>query len=233
VVDADASAGRPEQQAGEFSSWLRQMRRVQRVKTAGMDVPCGTCIACCRASLFIHISPGETQTLARIPQALLFPAPGLPDGHVLMGYNERGECPMLQQGKCSIYEHRPQTCRDYDCRLFAATGITLNESALAEVAARARRWKFRYRGHAARGEHAAVRATADYLRNNRERFPKGTVPANATQLAVLAIKVYEVFLNRLQEPSDDRAARSRTPHADIVKAILQILENFESGTRER
>src|SRR5262249_465616 len=107
--------------AGEFSSWLRLTRRALQLKNIGADVPCGECNACCGSSYFIHIKPEETQTLNRIPKALLFPAPGLPKGNVLMGYNEKGECPMLIDNKCSIYEHRPQTCRDFDCRIFAAT----------------------------------------------------------------------------------------------------------------
>ena len=77
--------------------------------------------------MFIHIQPEETQTLQRIPRALLFPAPGLPKGHVLMGYCDKGQCPMLVDNQCSIYEHRPQTCRDYDCRVFAATGISVDQ----------------------------------------------------------------------------------------------------------
>ena len=30
-----------------------------------------------------------------------------------MGYDERGHCPMLVDGDCSIYDHRPRTCRMY------------------------------------------------------------------------------------------------------------------------
>src|SRR4051812_18756771 len=107
-----------ERPAGEFSSWLRHTRRALHLKTVGADVPCGECTGCCRSSLFIHIKPEETRARARIPKALQFPAPGLPKGNVLMGYNKKGECPMLVDGKCSIYEDRPQTCRDYDCRIF-------------------------------------------------------------------------------------------------------------------
>jgi Fe-S-cluster containining protein len=76
--------------------------------------------------MFIHISPEETRTIQRIPRELLFPAPGKPKGHVLMGYTDQGYCPMLVAGECSIYEDRPQTCRDYDCRVFAATGISVD-----------------------------------------------------------------------------------------------------------
>ena len=216
--------------AGEFASWLRQARDSLRSPGVGMNVPCGECIACCRASLFIHIRPGETQTLARIPKELLFPVPGLPKGHVLMGYNERGECPMLQDGRCSIYEHRPFTCREFDCRVLAAAGVELNEPAQAEIAARARRWKFEFGGDEARSESAAVRAAAKYLHENREHFPSGSLPANPTQLAALAIKVYEVFVGSLRDESDPHDNRPPTAHPQIVHAILATLESFEAGT---
>ena len=100
-------AGEP---AGGFSHWLRRIRAAQRDGSA-MDVPCGDCNACCRASQFISIAPDETSTLEHIPASLLFPAPGLPGGYVLLGYDENGHCPMLVEGECSIYEHRPLTCR--------------------------------------------------------------------------------------------------------------------------
>jgi Fe-S-cluster containining protein len=98
--------------------------------------------------MFIHIKPEETQTIQRIPRALLFPAPGLPKGHVLMGYNDEGHCPMLVDDECSIYEHRPQTCRDYDCRIFAATGVSVDEQTQAEIAHRVKAWEFHYESEA-------------------------------------------------------------------------------------
>ena len=212
--------------AGEFAAWLQQARDSFRTPSVGMNVPCGECIACCRASLFIHIRPGEKQTLARIPKELLFPVPGLPKGHVLMGYNERGECPMLKNGRCSIYDQRPYTCREFDCRVLAAAGVELTEPAQAEIAARARRWKFEFGGDQARSEYAAVRATAKYLHENRAHFPSGALPANPTQLAALAIKVYEVFVGSLQDESDPRASRPPSAHPQIVKAVLVALERW-------
>src|SRR5437868_3481590 len=95
--------------AGDFSSWVRGMLGALRGEH-GSDVPCGACTACCTSSQFVHVEPDETDTLSRIPAELLFPAPRLPRGHMLMGYDERGHCPMLIEGKCSIYEHRPRTC---------------------------------------------------------------------------------------------------------------------------
>ena len=114
------------QPAGDFSSWLRAMQAAIR-EERDADVPCGTCTACCTSSQFVHIAPDETDTLSHIPSALLFPAPRLPRGHVLLGYDERGHCPMLVDGQCSIYEHRPRTCRTYDCRVFPASGLHLDD----------------------------------------------------------------------------------------------------------
>src|SRR5689334_12051664 len=91
------------------------------------DVPCGACTACCTASQFVHIGPDEADALAHIPAELLFPAPGLPRGHVLLGYDEHGRCPMLVDDGCSIYAHRPQTCRTYDCRVLPAAGVAADE----------------------------------------------------------------------------------------------------------
>ena len=102
------------------------------------DVPCGVCTACCTSSQFVHIEPDESDTLAHVPVALRFPAPGLPKGHVVLGYDERGHCPMLVDGACSIYEHRPRTCRTYDCRVFAVTGVEPDQPA---IAARVREWQ--------------------------------------------------------------------------------------------
>ena len=45
-------------------------------------------------------------------------------GNVLIGYDENGFYPMFKDYTCSIYKFRPQTCRQYDCRVFPATGIS-------------------------------------------------------------------------------------------------------------
>src|SRR5204863_6078536 len=83
--------------------------------------------------------------------------PRLPKGHVLLGYDERGHCPMLVDDRCSIYEHRPRTCRTYDCRVFPAAGLDADQPAIAE---RVRRWRFAYPTAADRARHEAVRAAA-------------------------------------------------------------------------
>jgi len=107
---ADGSPDAGTLPAGRFSDWLVAVGRAIDGEQ-GSDVACGACTACCTSSQFVHIGPDETDALAHIPTALTFPAPGLPAGHVLLGYDERGHCPMLVDGACSIYEHRPRTCR--------------------------------------------------------------------------------------------------------------------------
>lgn len=157
------------------------------------DVPCGECRGCCRSSIFIHIKPEETETIRRVPRALLFPAPGLPKGHMLMGYSGKGECPMLVNNQCSIYEDRPQTCRDYDCRIFPATGIAVDRQAQPEIAKRVREWAFTYESENAREEHRTLQLAAAFLANNRDLFPKGTVPDYPVQVAALAVEIHRLI----------------------------------------
>jgi uncharacterized protein len=168
--------------AGDFTAWLDGMGRALRGDQAS-DVPCGECSACCTSSQFVHIDPDETDTLAHIPPDLLFPAPGAPEGHVLMGYDGNGHCPMLVHGACSIYEHRPRTCRTYDCRVFAAAGLTPEEETKPLIAQRVRHWQFSHPTDEDRAAHAAVQAAAADLQR------RGTVvPPDATRLAVLAVR---------------------------------------------
>jgi len=180
--------------AGDFATWLREMRAALRGERSA-DVPCGDCTACCTASQFVHIGPDEADTIAHIPVALLFPAPRMPRGHLLLGYDERGHCPMLVDGVCSIYEHRPRTCRTYDCRIFAATGISADDTGVdtdkALIADRVARWEFAYPTARDRDLHAAVQASAAAVRVEDGQRPPGAPPHTAIQLAVRAVELSE------------------------------------------
>jgi len=177
--------------AGDFGAWLARMRAALRHE-ADADVPCGECCACCSTSHFVHIGPEETETLAHVPSELVFRAPGQPAGHVLLGYDERGRCPLLdERGRCTIYDWRPRTCRTYDCRVFAAAGIVADRDA---ISARARRWRFTCPAPADADELAAVRAAARFVREHAAAFPSAAVPDDPSQLAVLAVWVADVFL---------------------------------------
>jgi len=182
----------PDTTAGIFSVWLEETHTALK-KQRGVKVPCGDCNACCRSSYFIHIKPDETETLARIPAELLFPAPGQSEGTLVLGYDEQGHCPLLIDNKCSIYLDRPETCRSYDCRVFSAAGIEVNEDDKTLISLRTQQWKFIYPTSRDHKQHAAVRAAAKFLREHAAGFGNGS-QANSSQLAIRAIKVYEIFL---------------------------------------
>lgn len=210
----------PDLPAGTFSSWLDALRQAQSDDN-GMAVPCGECTACCTSSYFIHIKPEETEALARIPRELLFPAPGLPKGHVLLGYDENGKCPMLIENKCSIYECRPLACRAFDCRVFPATGISPDEKNKKLIAERAQRWTFSFPDKDDHLQYAAVQAAAGFLRDHANLLPDGFVPGNATQAAILAIKVHHVF-KKCGEQTREAGADSR--EIDIAKEVMKASE---------
>lgn len=191
-AEADApEADEPEAEplaAGDFGAWLTATEAVWRGE-GDANVPCDGCTACCTSAQFVHIAPDEVETLARIPRRLLFPAPGLPPGHVLLPYDEHGHCPMLIDGRCSIYAHRPRTCRVYDCRVFAATGVEPDEDKV-QITARVRRWRFSYSEEDDQRRHATVQAAAAYLRAH----PELRVTSAAAELAVSAIEAHAVFV---------------------------------------
>jgi Fe-S-cluster containining protein len=210
--------------AGCFSSWLRRTRSTL-VKENGVYVPCGECRACCTSSYFIHIRPEEKETKARINKKLLFPAPVLPKGNVLLGYVKNGCCPMLINDRCSIYEHRPLTCRSYDCRIFTAAGIAAGDADKALINQRVKRWKFSYPTRLDRDQHAAVQAAAKFIQERAECFPGGAVPTNLSQLAILALKVYKVFLRR---DDDSGKTGQMPPDSEVAKAVMEANERFEA-----
>ncbi len=204
--------------AGDFSVWLNKIEKAR--DQDAMDVPCGTCNACCRSSYFIHIKPEEKAALKAIPNELLFPAPGLPKGHKLMGYDQEGKCPMLINDTCSIYEHRPFTCRNYDCRVFAATGIKTDEKEKAAIASQVEFWKFSLRDDDDHKNIKAVQAAAQFLKTKKSFFPKDFLPQNDTQLAILAIKVYKIFFIK----------DNRETNADVNKTVNQIINQIKKAT---
>src|SRR5262245_23941941 len=96
---------------------------------------------------------------------------------------------MLVDGRCSIYAHRPLTCRTYDCRVLAAAEVTIDDPHHAAIAARVARWRFAHPTADDQTRHDATRAAAAHL-----RVALDPPPVNATELAVLAVDVHHVFL---------------------------------------
>jgi len=197
---ANLSAAHP-LPAGEFSAWLRGMRRAL-AGGPGMEVACGSCVGCCTSSYYIRVRPHEATALSHIAPELRRAAPGEPEGTWLMGYDAQGHCPMFTTGGCSIYPHRPETCRTYDCRIFTAAGMNAG-AGRNMINERIARWRFDYASDDARREHRAVTAAASFLRQHPVRFPGGHVPSRPADIAVLAVKAYAVFMD---EPDSDADA---------------------------
>lgn len=211
--------------AGRFSTWLRNIRNAL-AESRGMNVPCGECDACCRSSRFIHVKAEEARTLSRIPKEILFPAPLLPKGHMVMGYDEHGRCPMLVTNKCSIYRDRPTTCRSFDCRILAASGIAGNDNNL--FAQHARRWKFSYPTEGDRNLLSAVQGAATFLTKHPECIRNNLAPRDEIRLALLAIKVYDVFLNN----NNSTANQVRTTRdSEIARKVLKSHKMLEKRKR--
>ena len=200
--------------AGDFSEWLRAMRQALAGRT-GMAVACGDCVGCCTSSYFIKVRPHETAALQHIPAAHREPAPGKP-GTWLMGYDQKGHCHMFGAGGCSIYSNRPETCRTYDCRIFAAAGMSAGETRPV-INERVARWRFEY-SEAGRLEHQAVTAAASFLRQHPVRFPGGQIPSRPGDIAVLAVKSYTVFLS---PPASD---------ADAAAGIVDACRAFDQAS---
>jgi Fe-S-cluster containining protein len=184
-------------------------------------VPCGTCTACCTSSQFIHIGPEETDALAHIPADLLFPAPRSPRGHVLLGYDERGHCPMLVDEKCSIYAHRPKTCRTYDCRVFSAADVELHGGQHVKIERQVRRWRFSYSNPVGQRQHEAVKAAASYLKEHAGLLPGVTATTTSARLAVLAFEIHGLFL-MVDEKTPERSVAP--PELGAVLTRLTALD---------
>src|SRR5262245_34621751 len=180
--------------AGPFGSWLSQMRASLR-GDGGNDVPCGDCVGCCVSAYYIPLRQQDAAARARIPVTALVDARGQPAGQAMMGYRSDGTCHMLASGRCSIYEHRPQTCRDSDCRVFAAAGIDAGGPEKHVINRRVHAWRFTYPEPSDERAHRAVRDAATFIRERAADFPGGRGPTSPTGIAVLAIKAYAVFLD--------------------------------------
>jgi Fe-S-cluster containining protein len=204
--------------AGPFGNWLARFRASLR-GTQGSEVPCGDCTGCCISGYSIQVRRQDERARARIPAELLMSAPGFARGDLTMAPRPDGVCPMLNEGKCSIYEDRPQTCLDYDCRIFTAAGL---EAGKTVIDRRVRQWRFTYPTAADRQAHEAVLAAAEFIRRKRDSFPANRAPTAPTGIAVLAIKAYGVFL------APNAARRS---DAEIAAEIVETSRAFDADAQ--
>lgn len=203
--------------AGEFGAWLRGFAATQH-RDGAAEVPCGECRACCTSSQFIHVESDESRPLGHIPGGLLVPAPGAHGSAFVLGFDERGRCPMSADGDCTLYRDRPRTCRHYDCRVFAAAGVTPRAP---DIATRAAAWSFTYADAAARSAHEAVGRAARFLRDHADAFSRPG-PEDPVAIALIAVASHQVFLEDVGSPrSSERIA------AEVVAAF----ERFDESRR--
>jgi Fe-S-cluster containining protein len=84
------------------------------------SVPCNDCNYCCKL-LSPLLSPEELSS-GLYPISLIQPTKeeiiaNQEVGPIVSLYQKKeGGCGMLIDGKCSIYEYRPVSCRQFDCR---------------------------------------------------------------------------------------------------------------------
>lgn len=198
----------PTRDAGEFGAWLRAMTAMLR-GGGGIEVPCGDCVGCCSASWPVALRGEETALLAEVPHWLHLEVEDAPPGVRYMGYRDDGRCPLLADGRCTVYARRPATCRDFDCRLFAAAGIESAGPGKGLIDARIRSWRFHYADAAARRRHEAIRRTAAFLTGPARRVPGHRLPDSPVALAGIALKGHGAYLedgiDALEAP--DRLAR--------------------------
>lgn len=209
--------------AGVFSSWLRRIRYML-ITNSGTTVPCGDCRACCRSYHFIHINTDEKDTVKAIPKKYLFKAPFRNNNCLIMGHLDNGYCPMLADDHCLIYNHRSQTCRNYDCRIFKAAGIPAGDKSKKLINEQLEKWEFRYPGKRDKELQKAVLAAVKFMSIRADCFPDANVPDDPSQIAILALKVYEIFLN--QQDTDFNTI-SQTEGRLIAESIIKTNNDFE------
>ncbi|MBV8120377.1 MAG: YkgJ family cysteine cluster protein [Alphaproteobacteria bacterium] len=80
-------------------------------------VPCGECSACC---YYAGIPADKKRDRRHLPYLL---TERDRDGELVLQQRADGACAHLGEHGCTVYEHRPAVCRNFDCRAFAAMGL--------------------------------------------------------------------------------------------------------------
>jgi Fe-S-cluster containining protein len=205
-----------------FSVWLSKIRKSIQNNIV-MEVPCGACRACCTSSLFIQINKNEVKTINKIDKRLLIETPNIPKGNYLLGYLSNGHCPMFKENQCSIYTNRPNTCKIFDCRTFTATALKADNHLKKEISIQSERWRFSFTKKIDKIEFDAICKTVEFIKENKELFPGKRIPTQNSELAILAIKTYKVFVDK----STDQNTLGKKKK--IVNELLQELKHFNKA----
>jgi len=206
--------------AGKFSVWLEALKGSLEGRNS-VNVPCGECIGCCTSSYFIHIKPTDIETLKYISKNIRFPAPNLPKGHYILGYDKNGHCPMFKQGKCSIYDFRPETCRQYDCRIYPATGLSLENDDNHLIFEQSKNWKFDVSSDYDLEAFHAVKSATQFIIEKKEYFPYNLIPGNKPEQAIFAICISDIF-----KGLTDKIIKEK--EHELIKTITMKYSNNET-----
>jgi Fe-S-cluster containining protein len=209
--------------AGSFSEWLATMRAVLRGEQVA-DVPCDGCIGCCVSSYDIPLRPQDRSALAVVPAShLRLPVDG---GLARMTHRDDGTCPMLEAKRCTIYADRPQTCRDYDCRIYAATEL-LPDGERPVIRDRVLEWRFGFDSELESRQYAALCRAARFIREHAALFPPAARAGSAAAVAVLAVKTWPLFASKDPTNEEGDEPEDPSPH-EQVRRVLEAARAIDS-----
>jgi hypothetical protein len=86
------------------------------VGSSQTEVPCNTCVACCRSGQALLLHPGQGDDVGSYDVVVSTDAEtGKPVFR--LAAKEDGSCTYLGPSGCTIYPRRPLLCRSFDCRM--------------------------------------------------------------------------------------------------------------------
>jgi hypothetical protein len=208
--------------AGHFGTWLREMSAVLRGEQHA-EVPCEGCVGCCVSSYAIPLRPADSVALETVPARYL----RIPMGGDLarMEYREDGTCPMLEGGRCTIYAQRPETCRDYDCRIYTATGL-LPDGGRPVIRERVLEWRFDFPSREELAQHEALCRAARFILEHAALFPSAMRADSAAAAAVLALKTWPLFAGGAGTSEKGDGPEDPSPHGQVQR-VLEAARAFD------
>ncbi|MEJ0100147.1 MAG: YkgJ family cysteine cluster protein [Pseudomonadota bacterium] len=188
------------------------------------DVPCDGCVGCCVSSYAIPLRPTDKTALAAVPDRYLhLPVDG---GFALMRHRDDGTCPMLEARRCTIYADRPQTCRDYDCRIYAATGL-LPDGERPVIRDRVLEWRFAFTTSQDLAQREALSRAVHFIQQHAALFPSNVRAGSAAAAAVLAVKVWPLFADKTATNEKGDEPGSPSP-LEQVQRVLEAARAFDT-----
>ena len=142
----------------------------------------------------------------------------MPPGYLLLGYDERGACPVLVDDHCSIYDDRPLVCRTYDCRIYAATASRRTRRDRPAGTALALRLR-----DGADGElHEAVLAAVRFIREHPACLPSRAAYEQPIRVATLGVAAHEAFCEGARAATRSRASVEQRRFFAIANANEEL-----------